>query len=166
MSRMLSRILPHPKLFLALLAMWLLMNQSISPGQILFGALVAFGGAWSMVALDPEPVRLRRPRAMVTLAWRVFLDVFSSNLAVARIILRGREGDRNAGFMTVQLDMTSPYGLAVLSIILTCTPGTLWVNYTSSTGALLIHVLDLVDEEEWNRLIKERYERLLMEIFQ
>lgn len=161
-----SRILPHPKLFLALLAMWLLMNQSLSPGQFLLGALVAFGGSWAMVALDPPVVRIRGPRAIVTLAWRIFIDVFKSNLAVARIILRGRERDRNAGFMTLKLDLRNPYGLAILSIALTCTPGTLWVNYNSATGELLLHVLDLVDEQEWADLIKGRYETLLMEIFQ
>jgi len=30
---------------------------------------------------------------------------------------------------------------------------------------LTIHVLDLVDETEWVRTIKGRYERLLLEIF-
>ena len=29
-----------------------------------------------------------------------------------------------------------------------------------------LHVLDLVDEETWVRLIKDRYERRLMEIFE
>jgi multicomponent K+:H+ antiporter subunit E len=161
-----SRVLPHPKLFLALLAMWLLMNQSLSPGQFLLGALVAFGGSWAMVALDPPVVRIRGLRAICILAWRVFIDVFKSNLAVARIILREHHGDRDAGFMTVRLDIRNQYALAVLSIVLTCTPGTLWVNYNSSTGELLLHVLDLVDEEEWIQLIKGRYESLLMEIFQ
>ena len=36
----------------------------------------------------------------------------------------------------------------------------------SATGRLLLHVLDLVDEETWVRLIKDRYERRLMEIFE
>jgi multicomponent K+:H+ antiporter subunit E len=30
----------------------------------------------------------------------------------------------------------------------------------------MIHVLDLVDENEWIRTIKGRYERLLLEIFE
>jgi len=166
MRRGIRRFLPHPKLFLALLVMWLLLNQSATPGQILLGAIVAFGGAWAMVALQPEPVRLRRPRVMLKLAGRVFVDVFRSNLAVGRIILGGDKHAGNAGFMTLRLDLTNNYGLAVLAIILTCTPGTLWVNYNPGRGTLLLHVLDLVDEEQWSRLIKDRYERLLMEIFE
>ncbi|MGW8175761.1 MAG: Na+/H+ antiporter subunit E [Stenotrophomonas sp.] len=62
--------------------------------------------------------------------------------------------------------MRDRYGLAVLAIIITSTPGTLWVEYESATGRLLLHVLDLVDEETWVRLIKDRYERRLMEIFE
>ena len=30
----------------------------------------------------------------------------------------------------------------------------------------MIHVLDLVDESEWIRTIKDRYERRLLEIFE
>ena len=53
-----------------------------------------------------------------------------------------------------------------MAIIITSTPGTLWVEYEAATGRLLLHVLDLVDEETWVRLIKDRYERRLMEIFE
>lgn len=31
---------------------------------------------------------------------------------------------------------------------------------------MLLHVLDLIDEDEWRRIIKERYEKRLMEIFE
>ena len=72
----------------------------------------------------------------------------------------------NAGFLTIPLDLRSQQGLAVLSIIITSTPGTIWVNYDAAKGTLLLHVLDLVDETVWVRTIKGRYERLLMEIFE
>ncbi|MCB4769349.1 Na+/H+ antiporter subunit E [Ancylobacter sp. Lp-2] len=165
-SGLLRRVVPFPLLFLALLAMWLLLQQSLAPGHIVLGSFVALGATWVMTALDPQPVRLRRPVAMLRLALRVLVDVFRSNLAVGTIILRGNRRSDHAGFMTVQLDLRNEYGLAVLAIILTCTPGTLWVNHDPTRGTLLLHVLDLVDEQSWIDLIKHRYERLLMEIFE
>jgi len=57
------------------------------------------------------------------------------------------------------------YGLATLACIITSTPGTLWVDFNEASGTLTIHVLDLVDETEWVRTIKGRYERPLLEIF-
>ena len=53
-----------------------------------------------------------------------------------------------------------------LALIVTATPGTLWVDFDRRRGTLLLHVLDLVDEESWIQLIKGRYESLLMEIFE
>ncbi|MBM6584501.1 Na+/H+ antiporter subunit E, partial [Microvirga sp. BT689] len=67
---------------------------------------------------------------------------------------------------TIPLDLRSRNGLAVLSIIITSTPGTIWVEYNAARSTLLLHVLDLVDETVWIRTIKGRYERLLMEIFE
>jgi multicomponent K+:H+ antiporter subunit E len=40
------------------------------------------------------------------------------------------------------------------------------VNFDPAKGLLMIHVLDLIDEDEWVRKIKGRYERPLMEIFE
>ena len=59
---------------------------------------------------------------------------------------------------------SEPAALAVLACILTCTPGTAWVEYDSTANKLLIHVFDLVDEAYWIDLIKNRYERLLLEM--
>jgi multicomponent K+:H+ antiporter subunit E len=56
--------------------------------------------------------------------------------------------------------------LAALACIITATPGTLWVEYDSADNTMLLHVLDLIDDEEWVRIIKGRYEKRLMEIFE
>jgi multicomponent K+:H+ antiporter subunit E len=66
----------------------------------------------------------------------------------------------------IPLDLRAPYGLAALACIITATPGTLWVEYDSADNTMLLHVLDLIDEEEWVRIIKDRYETRLMEIFE
>lgn len=159
-------VLPFPRLFAALLVMWLLLNRSVSPGHIVLGAIIAYVASWTMAAFQPPPARLGRPLAIVRLGWRVLRDIVRSNYAVASIILlRGQPGS-TSGFMTIPLEMRDPYGLATLSIILAATPGTLWIDYDQAKGNLLLHVLDLVDEEHWVDLVKQRYESLLMEIFE
>lgn len=160
------RLFPYPLFTLALLAMWLLLMQSASVGQILLGSLIATSAALAMSSLQTEPARIRFGRAIPRLAGHVLLDIFRSNYAVGRIILTDRKDEIRSGFMQVPLDLRDRYGLAVLAIILTATPGTLWVQYDRSRSLLLLHVLDLVDQQHWIDLIKERYERLLMEIFE
>ena len=161
-----SWLLPYPLLSAALFALWLLLNQSISPGHLVMGALLAVLASWTMAALRPEKPHVGRPMKALRLMALVLIDILRSNIAVARIIVRSREPGVNAGFMTIPLDMRSHNGLAVLAIIITSTPGTIWVNYDAAKSTLLLHVLDLVDEAVWMRLIKGRYERLLMEIFE
>ena len=95
----------------------------------------------------------------------VLYDMLRSNLDVAAIILGLRRGERRTGFVSIPLDMTSSFGLSLLSIILTATPGTLWVQYDSHTGRLLMHLIDSTDSAGWVRRVKDRYERPLMEIF-
>lgn len=163
---MMRRWLPHPLLSAGLLAMWLLLNQSLAVGHLLLGLALALVGGLITTSLELPPVALRRPGAIVLLAWRVLCDIVRSNIAVSRIILGHRQGERRSGFMTIPLDLRDRYGLAILACIITATPGTIWLNFDSARGTLLIHVLDLIDEAAWVQAIKERYERLLIEIFE
>lgn len=69
------------------------------------------------------------------------------------------------GFMRIPLTLRDPHGQAMLVCILTYTPGTVVVDI-SSDNALTLHVLDLQNEDEWVALVKGRYERTLMEVFE
>ena len=56
--------------------------------------------------------------------------------------------------------------LALLSCIITYTPGTVWSGFSEEKGLLTLHVLDLRDQQYWINLIQQRYERPLKEIFE
>jgi multicomponent K+:H+ antiporter subunit E len=159
-------LLPYPLLSAALLGLWLLLNQSVSAGHLALGCILAILSSWAMAALRPAKPHIRRIDAILRLASMVVFDILRSNIAVGRIIVRSREPGVNAAFMTIPLALRSQHGLAVLSIIITSTPGTIWVDYDAAKGVLLLHVLDLVDETAWIKTIKGRYERLLLEIFE
>src|SRR3546814_7702389 len=161
-----TRWLPYPLLSLALLGLWLRLNQRLAPGQIILGVVLGIGGALALTALEPPKLRLRRPGAILELSFLVLFDIVRSNIAVAQIILGPRRKDVISKFMRIPLDMRAPHGLATLAIIITATPGTLWVEFDSDQGLLTIHVLDLIDEEAWIATVKQRYERRLMEIFE
>lgn len=161
-----SAWLPFPLVSASLLAMWLVLNQTVAPGHVLLGTVLAMIGGWMLRALHTPKVRIRRLPAIVRLFCLVFADIVRSNIAVARIILGPRHRDVTSGFVKIPLQLRDPHGLAVLACIITATPGTLWVNYDAATGVLMIHVLDLIDESAWLRTIKGRYESLLLEIFE
>ncbi|MGE3993085.1 Na+/H+ antiporter subunit E [Pseudorhodoplanes sp.] len=161
-----TRHLPYPIASTSLLALWLLLNQSFSLGQILLGMAVALVGGWSLTLLKLTKPRPRRLRVIARLTAEVVADIIRSNVAVARIVLGLGRKQRTPGFVDIPLELRDPYGLAMLACIITSTPGTLWVDFNETSGILTIHVLDLVEESEWIRTIKARYEARLLEIFE
>lgn len=160
-----SKVFPYPLLIVSLVVMWLLLT-SFSPGQLIVGTAVAMLAAQGMAALNPAKPRIRRWSLLPKLIVIVLYDIIRSNIAVARLILNEGGHRRVSGFLTIPLELRSPMGLAVLGVIITSTPGTAWIDYNSARGTLLLHVFDLVDEQSWRMLIKQRYERLLLEIFE
>lgn len=160
------RLLPYPLAAAGLLVLWLLLNQSLTWGQLLIGAVAALACGLALTALEVPNVRARRLGTMIRLVALVLADIIRSNIAVARLILGRTNPDRRPGFVHIPLELRDRYALAALACIITSTPGTLWVSHDPTSGILIIHVLDLVDESEWIRSIKSRYERRLLEIFE
>jgi multicomponent K+:H+ antiporter subunit E len=154
-------------LIVALTGMWLLLNTTLALAHVLLGLAVSLLMVLGFRAVRPLQPRLRKPQMALLLLWRVFVDILRSNVAVARIVL-GLNGTREiySGFLDIPLDMRDPHGLAALSTIVTSTPGTIWVDLSLDGATLTLHVLDLRDEQAWIDTIKQRYERLLMEIFE
>jgi len=150
-----------------LVVMWLLLNQTLALGHLLIGIVLAVLLAWATRYLRPLQPRISRPWLFVPLLFMVLADIVRSNIGVARIVL-GLVGERKvrSGFVRIPLDMRDPHALAVLAGIVTSTPGTVWVGVDEGGKRLTLHVLDLRDESEWVRWIKQRYERLLMRIFE
>lgn len=159
-----NRWLPHPWIAALLLAAWLLLQQSLALPAIALGILLALGLSWMLGKLGLPRVRVRAPVTLVRLIVRVFGDIVRSNIAVAMLIVSGRQRGAS-GFVTIPLEITSPYAIAMLACIITATPGTIWVSHDSERRLLVIHVLDLTDEGTWIRNIKRCYERPLLRIF-
>ncbi|GAA4325542.1 Na+/H+ antiporter subunit E [Pigmentiphaga soli] len=163
---MIRRLFRWPLMSASLFAMWLLLNRSVAPGQILLGAVLALALPRLTAKLRPTAVRVRRPWVALRLLATVLWDSFLSNLAVARVILGGRERRHRSGFVEIPLELRDPHGLSMLAAILTGIPGTVWCELSDDGSTLTIHVLDLQQEEDWVRTVKDRYERPLREIFE
>lgn len=163
---LLGRIVPAPLLSLALLALWLLLNRSLSPGDLVLGAVLGLAIPVLTAGLRPLPVRIRKPGVIVRLAFAVMVDTTRSNIAVARLLLRPSTRRHPAGFVHVPLEVRDPNALAVLAMIVCITPGSAWAELSVDRSMLLVHLLELDDAAAIVAEIKQRYERPLMEIFE
>lgn len=162
----LRRLLPAPWLSLALLVLWLMLARSAAPAQVVLGTILALVVPPLIGRLRLEHVRLRRPDRVLRFAVRVAFDVVASNLAVARDVLRFRTRRPAARFVVIPLELRDPAGLAMLALVTTIVPGTVWSELAVDRSSMLLHVWDVDDEASYVARFKDRYERPLREIFE
>ena len=158
-------MLPFPILTFCLMIMWMLLN-GFTLGHLILGSLVGFVAGWALASLRPEKPRLKKWYLLPKLAAIVIVDIIRSNFSVARLIVMGQKRPDSSGFILLPVQTENPFALAVLAVILTSTPGSAWLEYDSRNKTVLLHVLDLIDRDEWVAMIKNRYDVLLLEIFE
>ncbi|PZP23687.1 Na+/H+ antiporter subunit E [Pseudomonas kuykendallii] len=160
-----KRLLPQPGLSLLLIVMWLLLTNSLALGQLLLGGLlgVAIPLLCRPFLLEVPPVR--KPVKLVSFALLVLYDIVIANLHVARLVL-GRRDRLRPAFVEVPIEIRDEFVLAVLSSVLSLTPGTVSAGLSPDHSLLLLHVLDLEDADDLVAQVKSRYEAPLLEIFE
>lgn len=161
-----NRLLPAPLLSLSLAVLWLVLNLSVSPGNILLAILLGIAAPLLMAPLRPLQARIRRPGTIIRLILRVGIDVLVSNLQVFRTVWTLGRTPPRSHFVHIPLDLRDAHGLAALSMITTVVPGTVWSELALNRSVLLLHVFDLDDEAAFIEHFKSTYERPLMEIFE
>ncbi|RRV05743.1 Na+/H+ antiporter subunit E [Pseudomonas sp. v388] len=159
-------LFPAPWFSLALWVLWLVLNGSLSPGNLLLGALLGFLAPLLMQRLRPQRARYKNPLAILRLFLLVGRDVVISNLQVGWTVWNARRRPPRSAFVRIPLDLHDANGLAALAMITTVVPGTVWSELALDRSVLLMHVFDLADEAQFIEHFKSTYERPLMEIFQ
>ncbi|MEN8635661.1 Na+/H+ antiporter subunit E [Pseudoalteromonas distincta] len=170
------RWLPTPFRSLFLFMVWLLLNNSASVGHLVLATIFAiFIPLLSFSLREPQPLILRPGLALKQLLI-VLYDIIVANLQVALLIL-GPSKNLRPAFIKVPIDLTHDMPITILASSVSLTPGTVSAEVYPIAESLpegeeptqrylLIHVLDLKDEEALIKQIKQRYEAPLKEIFQ
>lgn len=146
--------------------LWLLLSNSIDLGQFLLGGGISFVLVILSLRLRPDLAYPQKIWLILRLMGRVLIDTLRSNLAVIKLILQWRRDDFNSGYVYIPLEIRDPHAIAFLACIITFAPGTVWSSLSEKDYILRLHVLDLKEETEWFDIIKNRYEKLLIEIFE
>ncbi len=160
-----TRLLPHPILTPTLAVIWLLLNNSIAPGQILLGLMLGWGLPVLTIRFWPEAVSIRKPFVLLRFVFILLFDIIVANFTVARLIL-GSPDKLTPIFVKLPLDLNSDLAISLLANSITLTPGTLSAWLSEDRGYLLVHALNETDPDTLVTTIKQRYENPLKEIFE
>lgn len=156
--------LPHPILSVFLLVTWLLLNNTIAMGHVVLGSILSIFIPWFTSSFWPERIIVQKPLVFLKFMAVVSYDIIVANIAVAKLIL-SPNSSLQSSFLVIPLDIQSPVGISVLASTISLTPGTVSSDLSEDKTTLLVHSLHTTNKEEDIALIKERYEKPLMEVF-
>jgi multicomponent K+:H+ antiporter subunit E len=158
-----ARWLAHPVPSLLVAATWLLLQQSLAPVQLILAAALAVVIPRLVADFLGPPVPLRSMGRVSRFSLRVLLDIVTSNVTVARIVLNPLREPQPC-WVRVPLRLDHPNAVAAMASIITMTPGTVSCVIDEERGEILVHALDCDDPQALAREIVQRYEQPLLEI--
>lgn len=159
-----NRVLPHPLLSLVLLGLWLLLTNSVEPGQIILGLILAIAiPLWLRSALA-APLPVRKPFLLLAYIALVLRDIVVANFVVAKQVL-GPNSVLQPHFLDIPLTVTHPTAISLFASTITLTPGTVSCELSQDGRSLRVHALHTPDPEAEIAAMKNRYEQRLINIF-
>ncbi|MGB3072069.1 MAG: Na+/H+ antiporter subunit E [Ottowia sp.] len=161
-----NKLFPAPLLSAALVVMWLVLNRSVSAGQIILAVVLGILLPVLFEPLRPGRARIRHPLVLARLILVVGYDVLLSNLEVLSGVLTAKRRPPESRFIVIPLDLRDPSALAALATITTVVPGTVWCELARDASSVMLHAWNATDDEAFIAHYKERYEAPLRKIFE
>jgi multicomponent K+:H+ antiporter subunit E len=162
---MMSRLLPRPALTVLLALLWLLLNNTLNIAHLVLGLFLGWVIPLMVQRFLPVIPKVRHPFKLCLFALKVGYDIAVANISVARLVLGPKDRLRPA-FVEVPMDIDNDFVLALLTSIISLTPGTVSASLRPDHKMLLVHGLDVPDVYVLISEIKQRYEAPLLEIFE
>lgn len=165
MMRAYRWLLPHPMLTLLLAVVWIILQNSLSAGMVVFGLILGIVIPWLTSVWWPDRPYGFRLGKMVSYSLIVIWDIIVANFHVAWIVLSVPNSKLKPAWVVIPLDLRQPEAITILAGTITLTPGTVSSDLSDNGHSLLVHALHTDDPDAVRDEIKTRYERRLMEIF-
>ncbi len=160
-----ARWLPHPVLTVLLTLLWMLLVNTLSAGHLLLGAFLG----WTIPLLSRgflvDVPKVRKPLKLCLFMLKVLYDIVAANVQVALLVV-GPKSRLSPAFVEVPMAIEDEFVLAVLTSIISLTPGTVSANLSEDRRVLLVHALNAPDVDQLVREVKSRYEAPLLEAFE
>ena len=159
-----KRVLPHPLLSLVLWGLWLLLTNSLEPGQMILGLVLAIVIPLWLRFVFADHLPIRKPLSLLAYIALVLRDIVVANFVVAKQVL-GPNRVLQPHFLEIPLTVTHPTAISLFASTITLTPGTVSCELSQDRRSLRVHALHTPDPAAEIAGMKNRYEQRLIKIF-
>ena len=165
MKRAFHWLIPHPLLTLILTITWILLQNEVSAGMLVFGLILGILIPWGTSVWWPDTPKSFNTMRMIRYSFVVIWDIIVANIQVAWIVLTVPANKLKPAWIVVPLRLRQPEAITMLAGTITLTPGTVSADLSDQGSCLLVHVLHTDDPDAVRDDIINRYEARLLEIF-
>ncbi len=165
MARAVRWLLPHPLLTLLLAIVWVLLQNEVTSGMVVFGIILGILIPFITAVWWPDTPQGFRFGKMISYSLIVLWDILVANVQVAWIVLTKPNARLKPAWIVIPLELREPEAITILAGTITLTPGTVSADLSDEGHSLLVHVLHTDDPGAVRDEIKTRYERRLLGIF-
>ncbi|MCA9284075.1 MAG: Na+/H+ antiporter subunit E [Phycisphaerales bacterium] len=148
---------------LLLAFVWAAMAETFTAGSVVTGFLLGYAALWLLQPVIGRSRYFHRTWAAVRFVVFLAVELVVANVAMVRHVLQPLS-TMHPGIVGVPLDTANDLETTLLSICVTLTPGSFAVDVSADGRTLFVHVVDAEDPEAVRRLIKNGYERRLLEV--
>ena len=143
---------------------WAALQGEISLSNLVFGYILGYVilAALARSGVVPQTYR-NKVRAVLSLAWFLFVAFIVANIRMAIDVLRPRSRLR-PGIVRVPLDARDDYEILMLTTLINLTPGTIALDVSNDKKSLYLHVMHVTDPAAVQEEIKNDFERRVLEI--
>ena len=145
--------------------LWMFMNADMSVGTFVTGYLIGLVAVYLFRNFLPGRFYLRRLYLMIKLLFIFIIELVKANIDVVKIVMSPKI-DIHPGFYAYPSDLQEEWEVALLSTLITLTPGTVVVAISDDYSIIYIHGLDMDDADEEIDNIKAAFENVIKEVAQ
>lgn len=148
---------------LLLALIWTLLTGEFRPASFLGGFVIGYSTLWLTRRVAGPSTYLEKPRHVARFAWFFLWELVRANVRVAYEVLTPTMRMR-PGIVAIPLDVESDAAVTLLANLITLTPGALSLDVSADRRVLYVHTMYVPDLEAFRRVIKQGFERRVIEV--
>ncbi|GAB2569218.1 Na+/H+ antiporter subunit E [Gracilibacillus alcaliphilus] len=106
---------------------------------------------------------INRVWAAIKLICLFFIELIKANIDVVKVVLNPKQ-NHQPGIVAVKTKLESDFEISILAALITLTPGTISMDFSSDSKTIYVHAIDVPDKQAMIRDIQESFEKAIMEV--
>ncbi len=142
---------------------WVLIVSDLSLGSLFFGYLVGIFPIFIIRRFLPGRFYLVRVYYILKLILVFAIELIKANYELTRIVVSPKI-DIHPGFFAYPCELEEEWEIALISALISLTPGTLIVAISDDYSTIYIHGINALDVDQEIATIKNSFEKLIVEV--